>query len=59
MNIDANLKLVIGTVFAVVGAAVLFIDRSSRGFGQRRQMGVILVLGGIFVIAVARGLIRL
>ncbi len=59
MDFDDNLKLIIGIVFAVVGAAILFIDRSSRGFGQRRQLGAILLLGGLFVIAVARGLIRL
>jgi hypothetical protein len=58
MDLDNNLKLVLGVVFAIVGIGILIVDRRSRGFGQRRQAGALLLIGGLVIAAVARGLIR-
>jgi hypothetical protein len=58
MDLDNNLKLVLGIVFAIVGIGILIVDRRSRGFGQRRQAGALLLVGGLVIAAVAHGLIR-
>jgi len=59
MHFDNNLKLILGIVFAVVGAVILVLDRGSRGFGQRRQAGVLFLIGGLLIAAVAKGYIHL
>jgi drug/metabolite transporter (DMT)-like permease len=59
MHLDNHTKLVIGIVFIVLGIGILIVERSSRGFGQRRQAGAVLVLGGLFLAAVGYGLINI
>jgi drug/metabolite transporter (DMT)-like permease len=59
MHLDNHVKFIIGIVFVVIGIVVLLLDRSSRGFGQRRQAGVLFILVGGFLMAVGRGLIHL
>ena len=59
MAIVDTSKFVIGIVFAVIGVAVLVSARGSRGFGQRKQAGVLFLIGAAVFVAVALGLIDL
>ena len=56
MEVVSAPKLVIGVLFALVGILVLVASRGSRGFDQRRQAGVLLLIGS--AVFVARGLGR-
>jgi len=50
MHIVHQAKFIIGIVFAILGVGVLISSRRSRGFGQRRQAGVLmLVVAAVFV----------
>ena len=59
MTIVDNSKFVIGIVFAVLGVAVLVTSRGTRGFGQRKQAGALLLVGSAVFVAVGLGLIDL
>ncbi|HEX8639570.1 MAG TPA: hypothetical protein VF704_00270 [Allosphingosinicella sp.] len=54
--VDAT-RFVIGIAFAVAGAGVLIVARGSRGFNQRRQAGVLFLVGSVVFVAVGLGLI--
>ena len=58
MTIVDPLKFGIGIAFLVVGLAVLWLGRGERGFGQKRQLGGLLVVGAGVLCAVGLGLIR-
>ena len=58
MVIVDPLKFGIGVVFLLVGLAVLWLGRSERGLGQKRQIGGLLVIGAGVFMAVGMGLIR-
>ena len=50
MNIVDTTKFVIGIVLAIVGIGVLIQSRGTRGFGQRKQAGAMMIVAaGIFV----------
>ena len=60
MNIDQNqFKLVIGIVFALLGAGILIVSRGQRGFGQRKQAGVLFLIGSVVFVAVGLGYLDL
>ena len=58
MTIVDPLKFGIGLVFLVAGLAALWLGRSERGLGQKRQIGALLVIGAGAFIAVGLGLIQ-
>ena len=50
MTIVDNTKFIIGIVLAIVGIGVLLQARGTRGFGQRKQAGAMMIVAaGIFV----------
>ena len=50
MHIVDQTKFVIAILFAVLGVGILLSARGSRGFGQRRQAGALmLVAAAVFV----------
>ena len=55
MTIVDNTKFIIGIVFAVIGIAVLVSSRGTRGFGQRKQAGVLFLIGAVVFLAVGLG----
>jgi drug/metabolite transporter (DMT)-like permease len=55
MHIDEQTKLVIGVLFAVIGIVMLFASRGTRGFGQRKQAGVLLLVAAALFIAIGLG----
>ena len=55
MTIVDNAKFVIGILFAVLGVAVLLSTRGTRGFGQRKQAGVLFLVGAVVFVAVGLG----
>ncbi len=58
MTIVDPLKFGIGVAFLLAGLATLWIGRSERGLGQKRQLGgLLLIASGVFF-AVGLGLIR-
>jgi drug/metabolite transporter (DMT)-like permease len=59
MTIVDNTKFIIGIVFAVIGVAVLVSSRGTRGFGQRKQAGVLFLIGALVFVAVGVGLLDL
>ncbi len=59
MEIVDSVKFGIGIVFALVGAAVLFTSRGTRGFTQRKQAGALLMVGAIVFVAVGLGYLDL
>ena len=59
MTIVDNTKFVIGIIFAVLGIAVLVSARATRGFGQRKQAGALLLVGAAAFVAVGVGLLDL
>ena len=59
MTIVDQTKFIIGIVFAVIGIAVLVSSRGTRGFGQRKQAGVLFLIGAIVFVAVGVGLLDL
>ena len=55
MTIVDNTKFIIGIVFALVGLAVLASSRGTRGFGQRKQAGVLFLVGAVVFVAIGLG----
>jgi hypothetical protein len=55
MTIVDNTKLIIGIVFAAIGLFVLFGSRGTRGFGQRKQAGVMFLIAAVVFVAVGLG----
>ena len=55
MTIVDQTKFIIGIVFAVIGVAVLVSSRGTRGFGQRKQAGVLFLIGAVVFLAVGLG----
>ena len=50
MDIVDNTKFIIGIVLAIVGIGVLIQSRGTRGFGQRKQAGAMMIVAaGVFV----------
>ncbi|MGE0179738.1 MAG: hypothetical protein AB7O91_07965 [Sphingomonas sp.] len=58
LTIVDPLKFGIGCLFLGIGLAVLWHARGMRGFGQKRQIGALLVIGAGVFLAVGLGLIR-
>ncbi len=58
MIIVHTLKFAIGCVFILLGLVTLFQSRSQRGFGQKRQLGLLLVGAGAIFLALGLGLIE-
>jgi hypothetical protein len=58
MEIVDTLKFGIGIVFLAIGLVVLLQGRRERGFGQKRQLGSLLVLAGAVFLALGLGLIE-
>ena len=54
-NVVDNTKFAIGLVFLVVGAVVLTYSRRSRGFTQRKQAGVLFLVGAAIFLAIGLG----
>lgn len=59
MEIVDQTKFIIGVAFAAVGVAVLLSDRRSRGFGQRRQMGALLLVAALVFVLIGLGQLEL
>jgi len=59
MEIVDTTKFAIGIVFALVGAAVLFLSRDARGFTQRKQAGALLLVGAVVFVAIGLGYLDL
>jgi hypothetical protein len=61
MHIVDTIKFVIGIVFLVLGLAVLLHSRRSRsrGFGQRKQAGVLMLVAAAVFIAIGLGQLNL
>ena len=59
MTIVDQTKFIIGIVFAVIGLVVLVGSRGTRGFGQRKQAGVLFLIGAVVFAAVGLGLLDL
>ena len=57
MEIVDPTKFAIAILFAVVGAAILWLSRGSRGFTQRKQAGALFLVGAIVFLAVGLGLV--
>jgi drug/metabolite transporter (DMT)-like permease len=55
MHIVEQTKFLIGVLFAVIGIGVLVSSRRQRGFGQRKQAGVLLILVGALFLAIGLG----
>lgn len=59
MEIVDRTKLIIGVLFALVGVALLFIQRGSRGFNQQRQAGALLLVGAVVFCTIGLGYLDL
>jgi drug/metabolite transporter (DMT)-like permease len=55
MHIVDQTKFLIGILFALVGIGVLVSTRRSRGFNQRRQAGVLLLVAAAIFLAIGCG----
>jgi sulfite exporter TauE/SafE len=55
MHIVDQTKFLIGVLFAVIGLGVLVSTRRTRGFGQRKQAGVLLLIAAILFLAIGLG----
>jgi hypothetical protein len=58
MTVVDPLRLGIGIVFLIAGLVALWLGRSERGLGRKRQLGGLLVIGGGVIMAVGLGLIQ-
>ena len=58
MEILEPAKFGIGILFVVFGVGLLVYSRKTRGFGQHRQVGLLMLFGGALVVAVAIGLVE-
>jgi len=59
MDIVDTTKFVIGIVFLVLGLAVLLHSRRTRGFGQRKQAGVLMLVAAAVFVAIGLGRLNL
>ena len=55
MHIVDQTKFLIGILFVVIGLAVLVSTRRTRGFGQRKQAGVLLLIAAALFLAIGLG----
>jgi drug/metabolite transporter (DMT)-like permease len=55
MHIADQTKFLIGVLFAVIGLGVLVSTRRTRGFGQRKQAGVLLLVAAALFLAIGLG----
>jgi len=55
MTLVDNTKFWIGIVLAVVGLVVLLSSRSTRGFGQRKQAGALMLVAAAVFVAIGLG----
>jgi drug/metabolite transporter (DMT)-like permease len=55
MHIVEQTKFLIGVVFAVIGIGILISSRRQRGFGQRKQAGVLLLIAAAVFLAIGLG----
>jgi len=55
MTIVDNTKFWIGVVLAVVGLVILLQSRRTRGFGQRKQAGALMLVAAAVFIAIGLG----
>ena len=55
MHIVDQIKFLIGVLFAVIGLGILFSSRRTRGFGQRKQAGLLLLVAAVIFIAIGLG----
>ena len=55
MHIVDQTKFLIGVLFAVIGLGVLVSARRTRGFGQRKQAGVLLLVAAALFFAIGLG----
>jgi cytochrome c biogenesis protein CcdA len=57
MEIVEPIRFGVGIVLLIVGAAFLWQARGTRGFGQKRQTGAVMLAGGALLVALGLGLI--
>jgi drug/metabolite transporter (DMT)-like permease len=55
MHIVEQTKFLIGVLFAVIGLGILISSRRARGFSQRKQAGVLLLIVAAVFIATGLG----
>lgn len=55
MEIVDSTKFAIGIAFALAGVIVLVVSRGTRGFGQRRQAGAMLLVAAAVFVAIGLG----
>ena len=55
MHIVDQTKFLIGVLLVLVGIGVLVTSRRTRGFGQRKQAGVLLLVVAALFIAIGLG----
>ena len=55
MTIVDNTKFWIGVALAVSGVAVLLSSRRTRGFGQRKQAGAMMLIAAAVFVAIGLG----
>jgi drug/metabolite transporter (DMT)-like permease len=55
MHIVEQTKFLIGVLFAVIGVFILVSSRRTRGFDQRKQAGVLLLIAAAIFIAIGLG----
>jgi drug/metabolite transporter (DMT)-like permease len=55
MHIVEQTKFLIGILFALIGIGILISSRRSRGFSQRKQAGVLLLIVAAVFIATGLG----
>ena len=59
MEIVDTTKFAIGIAFALGGVAMLVVFRRDRGFGQKKQAGVMMLLAAGLFIGIGLGLVNL
>ena len=59
MTIIDTTKFAIGIAFALAGVAVLVQSRRARGFNQKRQAGVLLLVAAALFVGIGLGLVDL
>jgi hypothetical protein len=59
MHIVDQTKFFIGVAFAVIGLAVLLSSRGTRGFGQRKQAGALMLVAALIFLGTGLGYIDL
>ena len=59
MDIVDSTKFAIGILFGLVGVGVLVMSRKERGFGQRKQIGALLMVGAVVFVSVGLGWVDL